>query len=215
MNKFAIIAAHKPRRTDCIAIISGVLLGAVAAAGPAQSGDFAVPYQYTGYRYAPGYNGYYRNCYSCGCHRCGCYQCGCCNVARPYGLVAERHWVERDYWERRYPIGWRGYAGGYPYNYGGYPAGYPYYSGGYPAGHPYYSGASGWEPRPHLGFGGVQYRPSPISYEYDGPRPLYQYEAPPRPPIGAPYYNAGYMDEGAPRPPAGIPDGYYNAGYVE
>ena len=199
MNKFAIIAAHEPRRTSCIAIISGVLLGAVAAAGPAQSGDLAVPYQYTGYRYAPGYNGYYRNCYSCGCYRCGCYQCGCCNVARPpIGLVAERHWVERDYWERRYPIG------GWPRS----AVGYPYYHRGYPAGYPYYSGGPAWEPRPHLGFGGVQYPPSPapISYEYDPPS---------RPPFGAPYYNAGYLDEGAPRPPAGIPEGYYNAGYVE
>lgn len=207
MNKFAIIGARKPLWTGYIAIISGALLGAVAAAGPAQSGDLGIPYQYTGYRYGPGYNGYNgyygyngynRNCYSCGCYRCGCYQCGCnqCGVARNYGLVSERHWVERDYWERRYPIGPR------------YPVyGYPRYP--YPG--PYYSG---WEaPQPHLGYGGIR---APISYEYEAPsRPFYD-EATLRPPAGIPgaYHNAGYVEPGW-RPPAGIPGGYYNAGYGE
>ncbi len=212
MNKFAIIGARKAPRTGCVAIISGALLGAVAAAGPAQSGDLGIPYQYTGYRYWPGYVGYNRNCYSCGCYRCGCYRCG---VARNYGLVAERHWVERDYWERRYPVA--------PH--------YPLYGYRYPYPGPYYS----WEaPRPHLGYGGIAYPPAPISYEYDPPsRPLYD-EAAVRPPAGIPgaysnagyvepgslrpgipggYYNAGYLDEGAPRPPAGVP--YSNAGYIE
>jgi hypothetical protein len=241
MNKFAIIGALEPPRTGCIAIICGALLGVVAAAGPAQSGDLSIPYQYTGYRYGPdagyrygpdqsgyrsgpGYNGCYRNCYPCGCYQCGCNQCGSCGVARRYGQVVERHWVERDYWERRHlidspryqPCGYRpcGYAGGYPNYSGGYAGGYPYYPSSYVGGYPNNSGASGWEPRPHLRFGGIQYQPAPISYEYEAPpRSLYEYEAAPRPPMGIPYYNPGYVDEASPRPPMGMP--YYNAGYAE
>jgi hypothetical protein len=226
MNRFAFIAAPK-LQTGCIAIISGALLGAVSAAAPAQSGDLYYPYEHATHRY--GYDGCYRNCYPCSYYRCGCYRCNdCCGaVARPYPhvAVAERHWVERKYWERRYPISWPRYSScgyepcgytGYPSYYGGHPNyynGYPYYYG------PRYSSAP---PRPHLGFGGVQYPPAPISYEYDAPRPPvgapyytagYFDEAPPRPPAGIPYYNAGYFDETSPRSPGDMP--YYNAGYVE
>jgi len=104
--------------------------------------------------------------------------------------------VQRDYWERRYPADlprYPGYARGYPYypypgRYPDYSGDYPNYSGGYPSG--------GWA-RPHLGFGGIQYPPSRVSYEY---------EAPPWP---------AYEDEASPRPPMGIPGAYYNAGYAE
>jgi len=196
MNKFAIVAADKPSRTTCIAAIFGALLGAVTAATPAQSADpypypypYPYPHEYTAYQ--PAYVGHYRNCYPCGCNQCNCYRCGCCGVARPYANVAERHWVERDYWERRYPADWpryHGYAGGYPnYPYAG--RAYPNYSGGYP----------------HLGFGGIQYQPSRISYDYEVPRPVYE-EAPPP---------SFYEYEAAPRPPVGIPGAYYNAGYAE
>jgi hypothetical protein len=113
--------------------------------------------------------------------------------------VAERHWVQRDYWERRYPADlprYRGYGDGYPHY--PYPGGYPNYSGAYP----YYPGYA----RPHLGFGGIQYPPSRVSYEY---------EAPPWPAFeGAPPQSM-YEYEGSPRPPAGIPNAYYNAGYAE
>lgn len=209
MNQLAIIGARMPRRAGCVAIISGALLGAVPGAGPAQSGDLYYPYGYSAYRY----NGCYRNCYPCGHYRCGCYRCDdCCSVARPIApvAVAERHWVERDYWERRFPVSYGpcGYGScgnaGYPNYYGGYPAyygGYPNYYSGYPN---YYGPRYSGPPRPHLGFGGVQYPPAAISYEH---------EAPPGPPAGTPYYTAGFLEEPAPRPPAGIP--YYNAGYFD
>ena len=207
MNRFAIVAAGKPPRTGCIAVMAGALLGAVTAAAPAQSADlYPYPREYPAYR--PAYVDYYRNCYPCGCNQCNCYRCGCCGVARPYAPiaerhyapVAERHWVERDYWERRYPADWprdHGYGGGYPYHpyvgrYPDYPAGaYPNYSGSYP----------------QLGFGGIQYYPrSRVSYDYDAPpRPMYE-EGPPR---------SFYEYEASPRPPAGMPGAYYNAGYAE
>jgi hypothetical protein len=218
MKKFAIIGWRKPPRTGLVAIIGGALLGSVAAVAPAQSADlylrpYTYPYQYT--TYGPGYNGYYqRGCYSCGCRPCCnpcCNPCGYRAYVRPAPApVVERHW---DYWERRYwsypnrypyyPSGYAGnpypsgYAGNpYPNGYAGNPypngyAGYPDYP--YPGGYPAYSGG----PRPHLGFGGVQYPPAPVSYEY---------QAPPGP---------GYDYEASAPPPAGMPGGYSTASYVE
>src|SRR6266852_1525253 len=201
MKKFATIGARKPPRIGCIAIVGGALLGSVAAAAPAQSADFyPYPYERTAY---PGYNGYYRNCNPCGCRPC-CYQCGC-NPCVRRGPVVERHW---DYWERRYPYPNRypnypggyaggypnypgGYAGGYPNYPGGYAGGYPNYPGGYPGGYPNYSGGYAGGARPHLGFGGVQYPSSPISYEYEAPpRGPYEYEA-----SGRPGYEPAYEYE--------------------
>jgi hypothetical protein len=192
MNKFTIIGASVPRRAGCVAVISGALLGAVAITGPAQSADFYYPYEYSGYRPAPGYYPY---------NRCGWYPC----QRRVSVGVAERHWVERNYWERRYPVA----SGPWPLDppYGPVAGTYPYYQGGYQGGYwdgyPRYSGGS----RPRLGFGGVQYQPAPITWEGGvAPQPLYEYENVPRP---AWQYDAG------PRPPVGIPSPYYNAGFVE
>jgi len=214
MKKFAMIGAHQPPRTGCIAIMCGALLGTIGAAGPAQSADF-YPHEYTAY--GQGYNGYYRNCpccYPCGCRPC-CYPCGCHPCVRR-GPVVERHW---DYWERRYPSPYpyrypyypSGYAGGYPDYPNGYAGDYPYYRGGYTS----YPAVSGWEgPRPHLRFGGIQHPRSPISYDYEGPRSPYEYDGP-----RSPYEYEGprgpYEYEAAPRPPLGIPGGYRNAGYLE
>lgn len=231
MKNFAIIGGRKPPGTGFVAIIGGALLGSLAGAAPAQSADlypYSYPsYQYTGY--GPGYNGYY---YRGGCSSCGCRPCcnPCCNPCghRPYvrlGAVVERHWT--DYWERRYA---GPYPSRYPYYSSGY-AGYPYYPssyGGYPsysdgyAGYPYYDSAAGYPayaggPRPHLGFGGVQYPPAPISYEYEAPRgPAYDYQASARPTYD---YQAAprpaYDYEASPRPPIGRPGAYSNASYVE
>jgi hypothetical protein len=213
MKKFAIVGALRPPRTDVVAIICGTLCS-VAAALPAQSADLYPYYEDTGYW--PGYGGYYHGCNSCGCHSCG---------HRPFiqpAPVVERHW---DYWERRYPAP---YPYRYPYGggYGGYPyssypssySGYPYSP--YPNDYPAYNSAA----RPHLGFGGVQYPPAPVSYQYQTPPAPYDYQA------AAPYaYRAGtpagydypatarpgYDYELAPRPPVGIPGAYSNASYVE
>jgi hypothetical protein len=191
MKKFAIVGALRPPRTDVVAIICGTLCS-VAAALPAQSADlYQYPYEYAGY---PSYSGYYHGCGSCGCRPC-CNPCGPRPLIQP-GPVVERHW---DYWERRYPA---------PYPYAGYPyssypsgyAGYPYNP--YPSDYPAYSSGA----RPHLGFGGVQYPPAPISYEYQAPPSPYEYQAAARP---------GYDYGPSPRPPAGIPGAYSNASYVE
>jgi hypothetical protein len=190
MKKFTIIGAHKPPRIGCIAIIGGALLGSIAATAPAQSADFyPYPYPYPYERTA--YPGYYRNCNPCGCRPC-CNPCGYRPYIRPAPVV-ERHW---DYWERRYPSP-------YPYRRPYYPSGYAGYPYPYPDGYPAYSGG----PRPHLGFGGVQYPPgpAPISYEYQPPpQAPYEYAAQP-----------AYDYDASPRPPAGIPGAYYNAGYIE
>ena len=206
MKKFAIIGGRKPPGTGFVAIICGALLGSVGAVAPAQSADLYLrPYTYPSYQYTgygPGYNGYYRGCYSCGCRPCynPCYQpCGYRPYVRPAPVV-ERHWT--DYWERRYyryPHYSNGY-GGYPDYSNGY-AGYPDYSNGYggypnyayPGGYPAYGGGA----RPHLGFGGVQYQPAPISYEYQAPPgPAYDYEASAPPFVGMPggYSTASYAE---------------------
>lgn len=219
MNKFAITGGHKPPKAGFIAIsfvsiIGGVLLSSVAAVLPAHSADlypYAYPYpdQYT--TYTPSY---YQGCNSCGCNSCGCRPCcnpcGVRTYVRPAPVV-ERHW---DYWERRYPSpypyrypGYYPSYAGYPYN--PYSAGYPYSS--YPDDYPAYGGG----PRPHLGFGGVQYPPAPISYEYQTPRPPYEYQA--AAPAAYDYQSGrpGYDYELPPRPPVGIPGGFSNASYIE
>jgi len=195
MGTSAIIGSPKRPWTGCVAAISGALLSAFAAAGPAQSGDLYNPYEYSSYRYGPeAYRGYSRNCYSC-----GCYQCGCCATTHRRSRVIERHWVEREYYERRLAVG------GYPYRSYGYGDGRSYGYGdgrsyGYRDGRSYGYGDSSppWgAPRPHLGYGGIQYQPSPILYEDEAPpRSPYDYEGPPRPPIGIPsaYYNDGYVE---------------------
>jgi len=180
MGKSAIIGSPKRPWAGYVATISGALLSAFAAAGPAQSGDLYNPYEYSSYRYGPeAYRGYSRNCYSCGCYQCGCSRCGCCATAHRRSHVIERHWVEREYYERRLPVG-----------------GYPYRSYGYDDGYRYNSSPPWGAPRPHLGYGGIQYQSSPILYEDEGPRSPYEYEGPPRPPIGIPsaYYNDGYVE---------------------
>ena len=179
MGTSAIIGSPKRPWAGYVATISGALLSAFAAAGPAQSGDLYNPYEYSSYRYGPeAYRGYSRNCYSCGCYQCGCSRCGCCATAHRRSHVIERHWVEREYYERRLAVG------GYPYRSYGYGDDRSY---GYGDGHPYYSSPPWGAPRPHLGYGGIQYQPSPI---------LYEDEAPPRPPIGIPsaYYNDDYVE---------------------
>jgi hypothetical protein len=197
MKEFAIIGALRPPRTDVVAIICGTLCS-VAAALPAQSADlYPYPYEQTAW---PSYNGYYHGCSSCGCHPCG---------QRPFiqpGPVVERHW---DYWERRYPAPYPyRYPNYYPSGYAGYPySSYPSSYGGYPYSR-YPNDYSAYGPRPHLGFGGVQYPPAPTSYEYQTPPPPpYEYQAAARP---------GYYDyEPSPRPPAGIPGAFSNASYVQ
>lgn len=212
MKKFATIGVLRPARTDVVAIICGTLCS-IAAALPAKSADlYPYPYQYTGY--APVYSGYYNGCHSCGCRPCCntcCNSCGHRPVVVQPGPVVERHW---DYWERRYPSpypyrypGYYPSYAGYPYN--PYSAGYPYSS--YPDDYPAYGGG----PRPHLGFGGVQYPPAPISYEYQTPRPPYEYQA--AAPAAYDYQSGrpGYDYELPPRPPVGIPGGFSNASYIE
>jgi hypothetical protein len=222
MKKLGIIGGRKPPGIGVVAIIGGALLGSFAAAAPAQSADLSpyYPYQYTGY--GPGYNGYYG-----GCHSCGCYSCGYRPFIRPSPVI-ERHWT--DYWERRY---WP--YGGYPYYSNGY-GGYPYYPsgydgygayggyGGYPDGYAAY-GSSG--PRPRLGFGGIQYPPAPVSYEYQAPpgpaygyqasaRPAYDYQASARPAYDYQASAPPPYDYQAPRrSPAGVPRAFSNASYVE
>jgi hypothetical protein len=201
MKKFAIVGALRPPRTEVVALICGTLCS-VAAALPAQSADLYPYYEQTAW---PSYGGgYYHGCGSCGCRPC-CNPCGPRPIIQP-GPVVERHW---DYWERRYPAPYPyRYPGYYPGGYAGYPynsypsgyGGYPYNP--YPNDYPAYSSP----PRPHLGFGGVQYPPAPISYEYQRPSVPYEYQAAARP---------GYDYEPAPRPPAGIPGAYFNASYAE
>jgi hypothetical protein len=127
--------------------------------------------------------------------------------------VAERHWVQRDYVERRYP-------GGSDVRYS-YPPRYSY-SSYYPRpirpGEPVYAPGGGLATR----YSGDGFPPAPVMYEYEGPRPryveprpyelrpAYEYEPPlPRPPRNAYEYEA-------PRPPATVPSGYYyRPGYAE
>jgi hypothetical protein len=185
MDKSAIVGPPKRPWVGYVAIVVAALLGAFAVAMPAHSADlygpgYGAPYGHGSYGPGPAYYegaAYRPHCSPCGCSPCGCYQCGCspCGCWRCAPIVhrrgvIERHWVHNEYFERRLDTGWPGgFAGGY--------------------GGPGYGG-----PRPHLGYGGVNYGPfgygaanygpSPISYEYDGPRP----------PVGipGPYYGDGY-----------------------
>src|SRR5262249_21279063 len=118
MNMFAINEALRPPRIGSLAMISGTLLCAAGAVGPALSAD--LPYEDMPYR--SGYRSDYS--YDTGFNT-GCYRCSCCGrrivrVAEPPEVeerpplevverpiverfpVAERHWVQRDYIERRY-----------------------------------------------------------------------------------------------------------------
>jgi len=196
MDKSAIVEAPNPRCTGYVAAVAATMLITLAAAVPAHSGDFhnayesrpyAPPYRYDPYQYPPEPASYYHGAaYRPGCqsHGCGRYNCTwrCGPIVQRRGHVIERRWVEREYSERRYVTG--GYNHDRPYGYASSQwSPYP--------GRSEYPGPSGFEgPRPHLGYGGVQYRPYSASYEYDEP----------------------------PRPPAyitGAPGGYSYNGYDE
>ena len=174
MNKTAIVGSLKRRWIGYVAAIAAVLLGEFAIAMPAHSSDlyYPRPARYGYGPYAPGPAPYYEgvayrpSCSPCGCSPCCIPRCApppvhCCNN------VVERRWVDHEYVERRF-VGGPSYR---PYGYAGYPYGYGY-----------------GVPRPHLGYGGINYdyRPYPIGYdEYDAPRP----------PIGIPGpYNVGYVE---------------------
>ncbi len=211
MKTFAIDKARKPSRTGSIAIFSGTLLGALATGSA-----FGADLPYDSPPYPPGY---YRNSYSPGCYRCSC--CGrrvAPVVEREYVAerppvavierfpMAERHWVQRDYIERRYP--YPGPRYGYPSRYH-----YYYYYPGPDAG-PYDQGPP-IEPR-RFSYGGGPYPPAPAAYEAE-PRPSYRYIATPGPYEYRPAYEHDYRPsyETEPRPPAIVPSGYYNPGYSE
>lgn len=223
MNTFAIDDACKPSRIGSIAIISGTLLGAIAA-GPALSAD--LPYDVTPYR-----QGYYRNSFIS-----GCYQCSCCGwrvapvegrdiveerppfpVAEPplveRGPMADRYWGQRDYIERGYPYN-RGPRYAYPDRYR-----YPYYNPGLGA-DSYNYGQVPFGERRRSGYGGGQYPPAPAAYEYEAqPRPPYRYGTSPRPYDYRPAYEYDYRPSyeygTSRRRPAMAPGGYYNSGYAE
>ncbi len=193
--------ARPPWRSRLALIVAGVLalLGSFVVTAPAQAGYFVVtaPAQagyyddsYYGsnygsnpcsYRYRCGY-GYPRYRYAPyrdygGCSACGCYR-RCHSYSRP-GLVYERRYVEREYYERRYGYGgYRRHYGDYPY--GGYRRPYGYY-GGYRRPFPW-------------GYGGIRGRPYSYGYEPSA----YGYEEPPRPP--APVWGGGGYEAD--------PDGY-------
>jgi hypothetical protein len=221
MNMFMFDEARRSPRVGSLAIMFGTALCAMTVAGPALSAD--LPYDYNT-AYGPRYE-YYRPYYDRDYDR-GCYRCSCCggrryapvverpmveryvNVEEPRPIVerppvAERHWVQRDYYERRYPPR-------YPY-----PARYRYsYYYPTPADDPYYRSAA-VEPPPRY----RDYPPAPVT-DWEAPRPRYvevprphefrpAYEYEPSPPRSA------YEYETSPRPPATVPSGYYYPGYAE
>ncbi len=205
MGKSAIVGSPNQRWVGYVATIAAALLSTFAVAIPAHSGDlyggydsrpYGAPYRYDhdSYRYAPEPTSYYHgaayrpSCSPCGYGQCGYGgQCGCgwrCGpTVQRRGHVIERRWVEREYSERRYVTG--GYYNNRPYGYGDSRwSGYPGNSGYGDSRWSGYPGNSGYgAPRPYLGYGGIQYQPSRASYEY---------EEPPRPPVGIPYYSDGY-----------------------
>jgi len=195
MNIFATNEARKPSRIGSLAIISGAMLGAVGAVGPALSADLPAdypPYQPT----------YYQNY---------CYSCERVVESIP---VAERHWVQRDYIERQYA--YSSYPGDYRYSHHcptpcteSYPA---------------YEPAPYREPWRRLSYGGAYYPPAPAAYGYETePRAPYRYAASSpygyyRPSYESKYnpayeYKPAYEHEPSPRPPAAVPSGYYGRGY--
>jgi len=231
MKIFAINEARKPPRIGSIAIMSGTLLCAVAASGPAFSAD--LPYDYG----RPRYTEYSRPNYDRPDYDRPNYDRDCCCCVRRYAPVAERpmierapprmeeesrqviervpfaerHWVQRDYIERRYPA--PGPRDSYPKTYR-----YSYYYPRPSAEEPYYRDEARSEPPPRYS---GQYLPAPAAYEYDAPPPRYNM-APPRPRELRPAYEYGplprsaYERELSLRPPAPIPSGYrYNPSYAE
>ena len=178
--------ARPPWRSRLALIVAGVLalLGSFVVTAPAQAGyyddsyygsnpcSYRCGYGYPRYRYAP-----YRD-YG-GCSPCGCYR-RCHSYSRP-GVVYERRYVEREYYERRY--GYGGYRRHYGYNpYGGYRRHY-----GYPYG-AYRSWSRPWGYG--YGYGGVGRRwPTPFADGYEPSAD--RYEGAPWPPEDIPY---GYED---------------------
>ena len=258
MNKFATNEARKPPRIGNLAIISGAVLGAVGAVGPSLSADLPddyQPYRPTYYRnnysnYDSGYSGNYDSGYR------GCYNCSCCGPRPvraepppgseerpPFAVVerpavervpmAERHWVQRDYIERRYPS----YTEATRYGYSPYP-GRDQYSDYYPGpgaeSYPAYEPAPYREPpapyrerRRRFSYIGAHYPPVPAAYRYASePRAPYRYAASSHHPYDyyrqsyEPEYNPAYQYkpayeyEPSPRPPAAVPS-YYGPGYSE
>jgi hypothetical protein len=219
MKMFAINDARKPPRIGSIAIMSGTLLCAAAVSSPAFSAD--LPYDYG----RPHYTEYYRPHYDRDC--CCCARRYAPVAERPvvervpvpveerpvieHVPVAERHWVQRDYIERRYPAPGPHY--GYPKSYR-----YSYYYPRPSVEEPYYREESHSEPPPPRYSG--EYPPAPAAYEYDLPPP--RYAEPPRPRELRPAYEfepspqPSYERELSPRPPAPVPSGYYyHPGYAE
>src|SRR5262249_9691496 len=133
MSKSAMVGWPKRPWVGYVGTVCAALFVAFAAARPAQSADFYPGYGPPGYGpagYGPaGYGGigYRPHCSPCGCWRCG----GCGSPCYPRvhrSPVVERHWAEREYFERRLP---GPCCRPYAYNT------HPYYSG---SGYPYYSG---------------------------------------------------------------------------
>jgi hypothetical protein len=230
MNKFATNEAHKPSRIGTLAVISGVMLGAVGAVGPALSADLPddyPPYRPTYYRdYSSNYDSGYRGNYDSGC-------CGCCE---PRPVRVERFPVMEDrppLMEERPPFA----AMERPrYGYSSYPARYRY-SDDYPG--PGAESYRAYEPAPYreqpapyrerrrrLSYAGAHYPPAPAAYKYESERAPYRYAASHPPydyyrPSYEPEYNPAYRyqpvyeHEPSPRPPAAVPRGYYGPGYSE
>jgi hypothetical protein len=241
MNMFMTNEARKPSRIGSLAIISGAMLGAVGAVGPALSADLPddyPPYRPTYYRnyYSNDYGGY-SSCYNCG-------QRFEQAAARPPVMeerppvtierpvveripMAERHWVQRDYIERQYPS----YAATERYDYSSYPGYYRYsHDCSAPCAEPYraYEPAPYREPRRQFSYVGAHYPPAAAAYEFENePRAPYRYAASSHPPYDyyRPSYEPGYRPayeykpayehEPSPRPPAAVPRGYYGPGYFK
>jgi hypothetical protein len=206
MNMFPTNEAFKAPLIGSLAVMSGILLCAVGAVGPAFTADLS--YDNAPYRLVYDPNSYSRGDYG-NSFRVGCYQCSCCglrNTRTPAAqrfpieerepvvvespvverfAVVERHWVERDYikrqnfyYETRYP-----YPSPYPgrYRYSRY---YP------PAAVAYEYAAEPRTPHRYVFFRPYEYRPE---YEY---RPSDEYEASPPPPTLVPsgYYGRSYSE---------------------
>jgi hypothetical protein len=202
MNTFAINEARKPPRIGSLAMLSGALVGAVSMAGPAFSADLPSEDSYRQSYY------YQNNSYDNGCYPC---------TPRPTVEerpvverfpLAERHWVQRDFIERRYGAYSSGAEAAYPsyrYSY--------YYPG--PGGEAYDTcrtdrcGQSyqAYEAAPRRY--GFQYSPGygggyapPYRYASQAYRPFYDRDRQP-----------SYEYERSPRPPRSVPGSYYGPNY--